>query len=116
MLFDVRNLLLALAGSAGIAWAATGDADPESSTPAAVPATAAAAHAASAPSRFRCRIFPTSLDRAIDTRDRSSELGRWVIDQESRGWQVASVDFEVGQKPTGFSEGYVQVCLTPVLG
>jgi hypothetical protein len=60
-------------------------------------------------------VFGTLLDQAVDTRDRSTDLGRWVIDMEARGWAVTSVDFEVGQKPTGFAEGYVQVCLTPVL-
>ena len=68
-----------------------------------------------APARFHCKVFPTPLDAAVDTRDHSSDLGRWVMDLEARGWAVHGVDFEVGQKPTGFAEGFVQVCMTPVV-
>ena len=108
-MLDFRALLFAATAMAGITWASTGAAtDEEISQP--VPDVQGVA-----PKRFLCRVFATALSEPVDTRDRSSELGRWVIDFEGRGWQVDSLDFEVGQKPTGFAEGFVSVCLTPVL-
>ena len=64
--------------------------------------------------RLKCRTFPTAIGAEIDTRDPGSELGTWVLALEDRGWEVASVDWDVGQKATGFPQGYTQVCLTPV--
>ncbi|MBX2796676.1 MAG: hypothetical protein KTR31_03370 [Myxococcales bacterium] len=92
----------------GVTFAAPGD-DAEAQL-----ATEPSARAV-APERFHCKIFRTPLDAAVDTRDHSTDLGRWVMDQEARGWAVQGVDFEVGQKPTGFAEGFVQICMTPVL-
>lgn len=65
---------------------------------------------------FKCRHFPVDAkDKAVtlETADRTSEIGQWVGDQEDNGWTVYSVDFEVGTKPTGFPQGWVQVCLIP---
>jgi hypothetical protein len=64
--------------------------------------------------RLKCRTFPTEIGAEIDTRDGSSSLGQWVISLEDRGWEVASVDLAVGQKPTGFPQGYAIVCLQPL--
>lgn len=109
---DLRVLLFAATGVAGLAWATTSDSEsPVRSAATEVPTAVARAIS---PRRFHCRVFTTSLDEPVDTRDRSMPVGRWVIDMEARGWQVHDVDFEVGQKPTGFSEGYIQVCLTPI--
>ena len=66
-----------------------------------------------AATRLKCRTFPTEAGAEIDTRDSASELGRWVIDLEDRGWSVHEIDWEVGQKPTGFPQGYTHVCMTP---
>lgn len=64
--------------------------------------------------RLKCRAFPVAADSEIDTREPSSELGQWVLDHEDRGWKVQSVDWEIGQKPTGFPQGWAHVCLTPL--
>ena len=112
MLPNLRNILLAMAGTAGVAWATTTGESTPTTGPAAQKAPAAAPIG---PRRFHCQVFATPLDSPLDTRDRSSAVGRWITDYEGRGWEVATIDFEVGQKPTGFAEGYVQVCLTPVL-
>lgn len=67
---------------------------------------------ATSPARL-CRTFSVDLDkpRAIETEDRTSEVGQWVAEQS--GWAVHDIDFEVGQKATGYPQGWVQVCLAP---
>ena len=67
-----------------------------------------------AETRLKCRTFPTDLGSEVDTRDTSTDLGRWVIELEDRGWIVHTIDWEVGQKPTGYPQGYSHVCLTPL--
>lgn len=64
--------------------------------------------------RLKCRTFPTDIGAEVDTRDAGTPLGVWVLGLEDRGWQVATVQWEVGQKPTGFAQGYTHVCLAPV--
>jgi hypothetical protein len=64
--------------------------------------------------RLKCRSFPTDPGAEIDTRDPATEIGRWVISLEDRGWEVADVDWEIGQKPTGFPQGYTHVCMEPI--
>lgn len=63
----------------------------------------------------RCRRFTADLEKnpQTDTADRTTEIGRWVGDQA--GYRVESVDFEIGQKPTGYPQGWVQVCLRKAL-
>ena len=68
-----------------------------------------------APKRLRCQAFATEPGTEIDTRDSSSELGRWVVGLEDQGWQVSTVGFSLGAKPTGYSQGWTQVCVEPVL-
>jgi hypothetical protein len=63
--------------------------------------------------RLKCRAFPTDPNAEVDTRDGSTDLGRWVVALEDEGWVVSDVDWEVGQKPTGYPQGYTHVCLTP---
>ncbi len=60
-----------------------------------------------------CRMFnhPLVGDYVLDTSDATSEAGRWVAERRAAGWQVADVDFEVGQKQSGYPAGYVHVCL-----
>lgn len=64
--------------------------------------------------RVRCKVFPTEIGAMIDTRDASQELGQWVLSQEDQGWAVRDVRWEVGQKPTGYAQGYTHVCMEPV--
>jgi hypothetical protein len=62
----------------------------------------------------RCRLFPLAdveKDRELNTEDRSSEVGQWVTAREAEGWTVAGVDFEIGQKSTGYPQGWQQVCM-----
>ena len=60
---------------------------------------------------LRCRRFTADLEKnpQTDTADRTTEIGRWVGEQA--GYSVDSVDFEIGPKPTGYAQGWVQVCL-----
>ena len=63
-----------------------------------------------------CRAFTASLDEqsaAIDTGDRLTEIGQWVGEHEDKGFRLHNVDFEVGQKRTGYPQGWVYVCVTP---
>ncbi|MEQ1506679.1 MAG: hypothetical protein ABMB14_30910 [Myxococcota bacterium] len=89
---------LGFTGLIGIAWADSTDGGPPSV----------------ADGRLKCRTFPTEIGAEIDTRDGDTPLGQWVIGLEDRGWTVANVAWEVGQKPTGFPQGYTHVCLAPV--
>lgn len=65
--------------------------------------------------RLVCRAFSYDLKSGsvVDTADRTSEIGQWVGSKEDEGWLLYSVDFETAQKPTGFPEGWTQVCLYP---
>ncbi|MEQ1570194.1 MAG: hypothetical protein ABMA64_31460 [Myxococcota bacterium] len=63
--------------------------------------------------RLKCRSFQTDPGAEVDTRDPATELGRWVMALEDRGWRVHQVDWEVGAKQTGFPQGYTHVCLSP---
>jgi len=64
--------------------------------------------------RRLCKLFQTDLQHGavLETADRTTEIGQWVGEQEDAGWKLHDLDFEVGQKPTGYPQGYVQVCLT----
>ncbi|MEZ4241400.1 MAG: hypothetical protein R3F59_35660 [Myxococcota bacterium] len=64
--------------------------------------------------RLKCRTFPTDIGAEVDTRDPQSAVGQWVTGLEDQGWEVANVQWDVGQKATGFPQGYTQVCLVPV--
>ena len=66
------------------------------------------------PTRLRCQTFETPLDGAeLDTHDLDSPAGQWLERQEATGWTLAQIDFEIGQKPTGFAQGFTQICVTP---
>ena len=69
------------------------------------------------PARWSCRIFPgdPDKDRLLRTDDGTTEVGQWVREQETAGWRVVSVDFEVGQKATGYPQAWTQVCMSPAL-
>lgn len=38
-------------------------------------------------------------------------MGQWIASLESSGWRLSGVDFEFGQKPTGFLIAYTQICM-----
>lgn len=65
------------------------------------------------PLALQCRVFPVVLegDVTIETSDATTEIGQWIASQD--GWVLYSMDFEVGQKSTGFPQGFSQVCLHP---
>jgi hypothetical protein len=65
--------------------------------------------------RLKCRAFPTDAGAEVDTRDAASDLGKWVMQHEDQGWVVDAVDWEIGQKATGYPQGYTHVCLTPAM-
>jgi len=66
------------------------------------------------PLELRCRVFPVLLDgdSTFETGDATTEVGQWIEAQD--GWLFHSADFEVGQKSTGFPQGFSQVCLRKV--
>lgn len=67
------------------------------------------------PTAMQCRVFSfdlRKLEPVIDTSDRTSTIGQWVGEREAEGYRLADLDFEVGTKGTGFSQGYVQACVT----
>ena len=68
------------------------------------------------PASLRCHIFKidTESGPTWESMDHTTEIGQWVGAQEAEGWQVDDVDFEVGQKATGYPQGYVQICVRPV--
>lgn len=67
------------------------------------------------PPRLYCRPFQVPLEgapSAIETNDTTTEIGQWVQKEEA-SYEVASIDFEIGQKSTGYPQGWAYVCLTP---
>ena len=65
--------------------------------------------------KVRCGQFETSSQSrpTLDTSDRTTEIGQWMQVQEQEGWQLYTVDFEIAQKPTGYAQTWVQVCVLP---
>jgi hypothetical protein len=65
--------------------------------------------------KVRCAQFETSNQprATLDTSDRTTEIGQWMHAQEQEGWQLYTVDFEIAQKPTGYAQTWVQVCVLP---
>lgn len=63
---------------------------------------------------LQCRAFRQDLEASVvlETSDRTSEVGQWVAAARAAGWQLHGVDFEVAQKPNGFPQGLVHVCLS----
>lgn len=64
------------------------------------------------PSQVVCRLFLRDLDkdREFDTADKVGEIGAWVAGREAQGYRVDSIGFSTAQKPTGYPQGWVQVC------
>lgn len=62
---------------------------------------------------YHCKLFqadPTK-DDVLDTDNNTTEAGRWVRGERKRGWSLAQLDFEVGQKSTGYPQGWTQICV-----
>ena len=76
---------------------------------------AARAERADAAPRWLCRVFPVALegDAGWDSADPSHPIGAWVAEMGAQGWAIASVELTAAQKPTGYPQGYQQVCLAP---
>lgn len=68
---------------------------------------------ADAPKALTCRLFGADVasGSTIDSADRTTEVGQWVGERQDEGWRLFAVDFEVGQKATGYPQGHLQVCL-----
>ena len=67
------------------------------------------------PPRLLCKMFNMPLEGAgsmFETNDLNTEIGRWIQSEEDL-YDLFSIDFEVGQKPTGYPQGFAQVCLSP---
>jgi hypothetical protein len=64
---------------------------------------------------LECRSFAVdpAKDPLVQTSDKTTEIGKWVSDREAEGWTLYSLDFEIGQKPTGYPQGWLQVCTAP---
>ncbi len=62
---------------------------------------------------YRCKLFKVDLtkDDTLETDDNTTPAGMWVRGERKRGWTLAELDFEVGQKSTGYPEGWTQVCV-----
>ena len=63
--------------------------------------------------RMLCHLFERDLDkdRDVDTADRLSEIGKWVGTQEAAGFALVGIDFATAQKPTGYPQGWMNVCM-----
>ncbi|MCB9688761.1 MAG: hypothetical protein H6735_27220 [Alphaproteobacteria bacterium] len=66
------------------------------------------------PGRVRCQGFAHDPASAVDTRDGTSPLGHWVIEQEDQGWRLDDVDTDVVVKASGTVEAWTTVCVVPV--
>ena len=77
--------------------------------------TAQAQEAEPANPQLMCRYFAVDLASppVLETADRTSEVGQWIGSREDEGWKLYTVDFETSQKPTGYPQGWLQVCLYP---
>ena len=63
---------------------------------------------------IQCKVFPLELDRemTVALNDATTEPGQWLKAQVDTGWVLHSMDFEVGQKPTGYPQGWLYLCVT----
>lgn len=67
------------------------------------------------PPRLLCRPFAVAVEGAgatLETNDLTTEVGKWVAQHEER-YELFSLDFEVGQKPTGYPTAWTWACLSP---
>jgi hypothetical protein len=45
------------------------------------------------------------------TSDRTGPVGEWIGGREEEGWRLDAVDYEIGQKSTGYAEHRVMICV-----
>ena len=65
------------------------------------------------PGKLLCKTFQVDPDDpTMEIPSDSSAAGRWARDQRER-WQVYTIDLEIGQKPNGYPQQWLQVCLYP---
>lgn len=65
------------------------------------------------PGRLRCQAFVTDLPgTAITIPGGDTPAGRWVRQNQS-DWQPYTVNLVTAQKPTGYPQGWLHVCLSP---
>lgn len=78
-----------------------------------LPWITAFAHADPVATGLRCATFPAPLDPGVEinTDDKTTEVGQWVAARAAEGRALASIDFEVGTKPTGYPVGFALVCV-----
>lgn len=61
-----------------------------------------------------CRTFPLNVEDGqggyFETSDRTGPVGEWLGPLEDAGWRVTEVDFELGQRKTGFPMAQVMIC------
>ncbi|MBN1335681.1 MAG: hypothetical protein JXB39_06945 [Deltaproteobacteria bacterium] len=62
-----------------------------------------------------CRTFAITVEDGqggyFVTSDRTGPVGEWVGARVDEGWRVDAVDYEVGQRVTGYAEHRVMVCV-----
>lgn len=83
--------------------------------PPAPPEASAAGDTFYDPPRLYCKPFEVPMSgasAAMETNDATTPIGRWIADEEA-SYELFSIDFEVGQKPTGYPIGIAWVCLAP---
>jgi hypothetical protein len=79
-----------------------------------VATTASYDEAAPYPGRLRCKAFPHPLDGTeFELPGTSSDAGLWVQGY-AVSWQIYTTELVVGQKSTGFPQGWLHVCLRPL--
>lgn len=65
-------------------------------------------------SSVKCRVFAVDINNGdpLETNDRTSVVGQWVGEQLDASFKFHSIDFEVGQKSTGYQQGWAQICMS----
>lgn len=65
------------------------------------------------PGKLLCRTFEADLDgEELALPGDDTDAGRWVRDHGT-SWQVWMVSHDVAQKPNGYPQAWLQVCLYP---
>ncbi len=78
-----------------------------------MPTRSTAVDAPSQP-RLLCRVFEVPLTGDTwDSADPNHPIGAWIQELDERGWALHTTQLTVGQKRTGYAQGYQQVCLRP---
>ena len=66
------------------------------------------------PGRLKCKAFTHLLDGAeVELPGSSTDAGQWVAGN-AQTWQIYTAELVVGQKSTGFPQGWLHICLLPL--